>query len=172
MRSPEKTDFRLGKWLFKKGSMVFLNSWVAHRNSDVWNTGDANGEYRGSDEFWAERFLRYDGDEKCGPVGVGGRSVGNERSEGLAGEAVVDKTVEGDGKKTVCFRKGERGAEDLKGGQKGQPKFSLDETTGAFVPFGGGVGMCPGRFFAKNEKLASLAMLVTAYDFQLTMPER
>lgn len=152
--------------------MIFLNSWVAHRNNDIWNTGGANGDYHGLDEFWPERFLRYDGDEKGGPVRIGGRSVGKEGSDWLVAEAVLDKTVEGEGKKTVRFEKEKRGAGELKGGQKGEPKFSLDGTTGAFVPFGGGVRVCPGRVCAKNEMLALLAMLVTAYDFQLTMPER
>ncbi|PQE15686.1 cytochrome p450 protein [Rutstroemia sp. NJR-2017a BBW] len=37
---------------------------------------------------------------------------------------------------------------------------------GAFRGFGGGVNLCPGRFFAMNENLAMCAMLVMRYDIK------
>ena len=43
--------------------------------------------------------------------------------------------------------------------------------SGGWVPFRGGVRMFPGRFFAKNEMMASLAMLMTSYDIELLTPE-
>jgi hypothetical protein len=44
-----------------------------------------------------------------------------------------------------------------------KPKPSLP---GAFRGFGGGVNLCPGRFFAMNEILAMCAMLVLRYDIK------
>ncbi|KAK3367984.1 cytochrome P450 [Podospora didyma] len=46
------------------------------------------------------------------------------------------------------------------------PEFSLAGKTGAFFPFGGGTGICPGRFFAKQEILVSVAAVVTRFDIE------
>ena len=51
------------------------------------------------------------------------------------------------------------------------------ERQGGWVPSGGGVRMCPGRFFAKNQMMAALAMICTKFDIELRMsagwkPER
>lgn len=37
---------------------------------------------------------------------------------------------------------------------------------GDFFPYGGGSIMCPGRFFAKQEILAAVAMTVTSFDLE------
>ena len=37
---------------------------------------------------------------------------------------------------------------------------------GDFCPYGGGSVICPGRFFAKHEILAAVAMVVTAFDLE------
>lgn len=47
------------------------------------------------------------------------------------------------------------------------PKFPLDG-----LSYGGGQRMCPGRHFAKQEMIASFAMLCTAYEIDLRTEER
>ncbi|KAK3390639.1 cytochrome P450 [Podospora didyma] len=46
------------------------------------------------------------------------------------------------------------------------PQFSIAGKTNNFFPFGGGVTMCPGRHFAKQEIMVAVAMLVSRFDFE------
>ena len=46
-------------------------------------------------------------------------------------------------------------------------KFSLDRYKGAWVPFGGGFHMCPGRHWVKTQMLLSFAMITSAFEFEL-----
>lgn len=48
-----------------------------------------------------------------------------------------------------------------------QPRFASERLAKCWVPFGGGATMCPGRTFAKNEMLASLAMLCSGFEVEL-----
>lgn len=45
--------------------------------------------------------------------------------------------------------------------------FSLDKLAGIWTPFGGGHWLCPGRHFAKNEILATVALLYSRYEMQI-----
>lgn len=139
MRSPEKRDFKLGKWLFKKGDMIFLCSQTAAHNRDLWNSGGEEDPHP-LDEFWSDRFLIYPDDPTSGPVKKG--AVLKEASK-IPSQAT----------------------------EKRQPSFSMEGLAGGWVPFGGGVRMCPGRFFAKNEMMASFAMICTNYDIELLTPK-
>ena len=47
------------------------------------------------------------------------------------------------------------------------PKFSLKDRSGDWIPYGGGQRMCPGRHFAKQEMIASLAIMLTLFDIEL-----
>ncbi|KAF2770903.1 cytochrome P450 [Teratosphaeria nubilosa] len=53
------------------------------------------------------------------------------------------------------------GTKDPKTGRVG---FSMDGTNGKFFPFGGGKTICPGRVFAKQEALGSVAMILLRFD--------
>ncbi|KAM7212312.1 cytochrome P450 [Rhypophila decipiens] len=55
--------------------------------------------------------------------------------------------------------------------EKKKARFSTEGLAGAWVPFGGGVRMCPGRFFVKNEMMAAMALLCSCYDIELQTPE-
>ena len=46
------------------------------------------------------------------------------------------------------------------------PEFSMRGLTGAWFPYGGGVTMCPGRHFAKQEMIAGMAVLIASYDIE------
>ena len=48
-----------------------------------------------------------------------------------------------------------------------EPVFSTEPYAGSFIPFGGGRTMCPGRTFAKQEILASVAVILLDYDINL-----
>ena len=45
--------------------------------------------------------------------------------------------------------------------------FSQKNLQDAFIPFGGGDSMCPGRHFAKHEAIFSFALLFTTYDIEI-----
>lgn len=49
--------------------------------------------------------------------------------------------------------------------------FSIEGTTGSWIPYGGGTRMCPGRHFAKREMIVTMAMLLTAFDTELLVDE-
>jgi hypothetical protein len=48
-----------------------------------------------------------------------------------------------------------------------EPTFTVDSVNGAFIPYGGGQKMCPGRFYAKQEALGALAMFLSKFDVEL-----
>lgn len=49
----------------------------------------------------------------------------------------------------------------------GGSSFTMENTKGAWMAFGGGVHACPGRQFAKRQALHTLALLVTLYDVEI-----
>ena len=49
-------------------------------------------------------------------------------------------------------------------------RFDKKALARCWVPFGGGATKCPGRTFAKNEMLASFAMLSDCFDIELLLP--
>jgi cytochrome P450 len=49
----------------------------------------------------------------------------------------------------------------------GKETFTLTGTNGKLFPFGGGRSICPGRIFAKQEVLGSLAMTLLSFDFEV-----
>ena len=52
-------------------------------------------------------------------------------------------------------------------GSTDQPTFSVAGLNGAYLPFGGGPGICPGRHFARQEVLTTLAVLALRFDIEL-----
>ena len=49
----------------------------------------------------------------------------------------------------------------------GKPVFSMSTEPGHFFPFGGGSSICPGRFFAKQEILAAVAIMIAAFEMEV-----
>jgi cytochrome P450 len=45
-------------------------------------------------------------------------------------------------------------------------KFTVEGLNGIYIPFGGGLKMCPGRHFAKQEIYLVVAMMLWAFDFE------
>jgi cytochrome P450 len=47
------------------------------------------------------------------------------------------------------------------------PKFSVGEAGGKMFPYGGGIFLCPGRNFAKQEIMAAIAFMLLSFDFEV-----
>lgn len=56
--------------------------------------------------------------------------------------------------------------QDQKGSSDAR-EFSLDGLSGAWIPYGGGSFMCPGRHFAKQEIMGSVAVFRAYYDLEI-----
>ncbi|KAK1758041.1 cytochrome P450 [Echria macrotheca] len=50
---------------------------------------------------------------------------------------------------------------------KGKAEFVMSAGPNDFFPYGGGISMCPGRHFAKQEIMAALAIMVTTFDIEM-----
>jgi len=50
--------------------------------------------------------------------------------------------------------------------ETGKQCFTTNGTNGKFFPFGGGKTICPGRVFAKQEVLASVATVLLSFDIE------
>ena len=48
------------------------------------------------------------------------------------------------------------------------PSFSSEDLSGYLMPYGGGHGMCPGRHFAKQEIIGTLAIMATLFDIEVS----
>lgn len=95
--------------------------------------------------FWEDRFLIYPNDPNSGP----------SRKEESACRPDKQET-------TTVSPSPENSSSE--------PIFSLKGLKGAYTAFGGGVGLCPGRQFVKQEVVSTLLKLALEYDVELQMP--
>ena len=51
-------------------------------------------------------------------------------------------------------------------------EFTLEGRTGHWLPYGGGQRTCPGRYFAKQEMISGVAVLLTMFDIEITSSTR
>lgn len=138
-------NLNIGEFHLKQGVTMLSTSWVGGRDPDFWNTGaslEDGSEEHPVDAFWAERFLQYNEDPSSGPI----RSEGSRNMSRM--DASRKKTPEDD-----------RNA-----------KLVTDGMQAYWYPYGGGTKMCPGRFFAKQELMAGVAVFLRAYEVQLVDP--
>lgn len=140
-RTPENEAFSLGEWKLPPDETVVLSSRTGAMNPHVWNAGTPVNPHP-LDTFWADRFLIYPNDPMSGPA-----------------------------RKDVVL------VEDNHGGStpevkslETEPRFSLEGVAGGWIPYGGGQRMCPGRHFAKQEIIGTLALLLTHYEIELREP--
>ena len=47
------------------------------------------------------------------------------------------------------------------------PKFSVGRAGGKMFPYGGGIYLCPGRHFAKQEIMTAIALVILRFDFEV-----
>lgn len=51
------------------------------------------------------------------------------------------------------------------------PELNFNGLDGAYIPYGGGSSICPGRHYAKQTMLTTFAFLVTAFEIELCTAE-
>jgi len=95
------------------------------------------------EDFWAERFLTFPDDPNSGP-----------------------RKPDSKFKSRVRLSRDDEKVED-EGRQNSKPVYTLDPVQGSCVPYGGGLKMCPGRFYAKQEIIVAAAMFLTKFDIEL-----
>ncbi|KAI0384469.1 hypothetical protein F5Y04DRAFT_277845 [Hypomontagnella monticulosa] len=49
----------------------------------------------------------------------------------------------------------------------GEPYYSTDNLEGSWIPYGAGIGMCPGRFLAKEAIISTCSLLVREYNIEI-----
>jgi len=140
VRQPIQDGFTIGNWSFKKTGILFMMPWLSHRDTTFWNTG-RDDDPHSVDEFWAERFLEYPGEPWSGPI----RKNDKPEAYRVSGKKPLPKTADDDKK----------------------AKLVTSGIQGHYLPYGGGIKMCPGRFFAKQEMMAAIAVLLRACDIEL-----
>lgn len=141
-RTPDEQSYDLGPWKCPPKMDMVLSSRNSALNPNIWNAGTTEDPHP-LDTFWADRFLIYPDDPTSGP---------------LKKEIFPNK----DSRQEVVTNEKD---------QKPTPSFSMEGVTRAWIPFGGGQRMCPGRHFAKQELIGTLAVLMTNYDIELRVPE-
>ncbi|KAI9741289.1 MAG: hypothetical protein M1834_003006 [Cirrosporium novae-zelandiae] len=142
-RSPPKSDFQLAGWKIRKNAIATMFSWTAARDKEVWNTGNPSTPHP-VDEFWEDRFIVYPNDSTSGPLLPNSKAISKPKPKPSIPPSPKNKN---------------------------SPYFSIENMAGAWIPYGGGQNMCPGRHFAKQEIIGSIAMFLTAYDIELTVDD-
>lgn len=138
-------DLQLGEWSVPEGSIVGLPSRSGAMNKGVWNVGTEDNPHP-IEAFWEERFLIYPDDPRSGPL---------RRSEELS--ASIDQNSKAHSSTLEKL--------------SNEPVFSLKGLKSVYTPFGNGPGMCPGRHFAKQKVICSLAVLALHYEIEIQAPE-
>lgn len=136
-RTPTSDNYQIDGWKFPKNDTVLISVWHEHRDKSVWNEGPVKGVFHSVEDFWAERFLVFPNDPASGP-----------RKPGTGPKARKIPAVGTDETST-------------------EPKFTTDSVVGSYIPYGGGSNICPGRFFAKQEAVIGLSLLITMFDIEL-----
>ncbi|MCJ1466440.1 hypothetical protein MMC07_005059, partial [Pseudocyphellaria aurata] len=144
-RSPTGGDFQLGEWSIPEGSIIGISAGAAAMNKDIWNAGTAE-EPHPLEEFWDERFLIYPDKPNSGPLRKQKGAFGADNQPLATHSSTEEKPSH-------------------------EPTFSLSGLDGAYIPFGGGASMCPGRHFAKQEVFTTLSVLARRFDIEIHMPQ-
>lgn len=154
MRNVNRKDLSLDDWLIPRGNVVGVSTYDAHHNEKVWNTGSEDNPHP-LHEFWAERFLVYPDDIRSGPL--------------KPGYTPNPKHMHTQPRPTPSSSLPPAGTAAAAASQKA-PYFSIDGLSGIWIPYGGGQNKCPGRHFAKQEILLTLASLFSYFEIELMGP--
>lgn len=147
VRASEHEDINISHWTIPKGQMVVVDTHTAHTDKTMWSTG-GRGDPHPVEEFWPDRFLVYPTDPHSGPLLS--RPTTDQPSSRINPQSHeppqdISSTINDASK---------------------EPKFSLTGLSGSWVPFGGGRRQCPGRIFAKQEIVTSVALLCASFDIE------
>lgn len=146
-RGPDRKEFNLKGWCIPRDAVILVSSFNAQMDPAIWSTRDER-HCHPIDHFWAQRFLE---DTK-----EGSRSTDPPFSK---------TSVDGSSLEPPGIPSSKATSRD--GTPPSTPVFSLKGRSGAWIPYGGGQRMCPGRHFAKQEMISSLAIMLTLFDIEL-----
>jgi len=59
------------------------------------------------------------------------------------------------------------GRDAEKSKKDGKPYYTTEPVAGSYIPYGGGLKICKGRFYAKQEAIGAMALLFTMFDIEL-----
>lgn len=148
-RVANKDNTKIGSYVFPKDEMILVSSWHEQRDREVWNEGPVDGIFHSVDDFWAERFLVDPKDSSTGPRKLGLTSGSSEKEKAQIAKEEASPVKE----------------EKSKGEEK--KYFTTEPVTGSFVPYGGGLKICKGRFYAKQEAMGSLALFLNMFEIEV-----
>lgn len=150
-RTPIADTFRLGRWRFSRDVPIFSTSWLGGHDPTFWNEGTIGPGPDGKpkakhpvEEFWAERFLEYPDDPSSGPIRKTDAAAPGKNARS-------DPNITAEGEKAA----------------RPPPRIVTSGMAGNFYPYGGGLNICPGRFFAKQEIMAGVAFMLRAFEFDI-----
>lgn len=154
MRSLNRKDLVLDDWVIPRGTVAGVSSYDAHQSENVWNTGSEENPHPLT-EFWAERFLVYPDDSNSGPL----KPNYVPKPKLLQPQHQATPSLSPSPVKPAAGTASDKA-----------PYFSIDALSGIWIPYGGGQNKCPGRHFAKQEILLTLATLFSYFDIELIGP--
>ncbi|ETS80252.1 hypothetical protein PFICI_07781 [Pestalotiopsis fici W106-1] len=137
-----ENGYKLGAWKLKKDEIAFTISAIAHLDETFWNTGhlvDGKPEHP-TNQYWAERFMEYPDDPLSGPI----RKYDKHSEIYHTTAKPPTRTTEDDEKATIITH----------------------GLSSHYFPYGGGVKICPGRYFAKQLILAAVPTFLRAFDME------
>lgn len=137
MRGPY-ADYGLGGWRIPKDAVMLMSSYNAQTDSRNWSRSDEPTPRR-VNQFWAERFLVFPA--SSAHIGIPSPAPDELPSHDRIG------SIQSTTKSTI-------------------PEFSLKGRSTHWFPYGGGPRMCPGRQFAKQEIISTLAIMLTLFDIE------
>ena len=169
MRKANRADLRFGRWLIPKGSIVGFTGWTTHFDESLWNTGTQQDPHPLT-EFWPDRFLAYPDGRQTGPARLRTQktsNIGQHSSDvnGFTGHSEVSATDEQIPQSSI--HGDSNSANNSLLSSPSQPIYTTEGLHGIFVPYGGGQNTCPGRHFAKQEILLTVAALTSYFDIEL-----
>jgi Cytochrome P450 len=175
----------LSTWQFQHGDILAYVSSLAALDPTVWSTGREDDPHPLT-EFWADRFLVYPLDRDSGPLlrqsrnrkarGAKTSSLDPGAGAGARQDPNLNAPASAPTKEPIPTEKSTEKShiqeQQQQQQQQQQPQFSLEGLAASWIPYGGGVRLCPGRHFAKQEMLVSAAVWLTAYEVELRPGEK
>ena len=156
LREPTYQNLRIGPWLFPRAETIAISIWTTHNDEKAWNTGSAADPHP-LRSFWDERFLVSADGRLAGPAKSNPQQQHHHPSPQLETPPADDPPPTSASKPSPTSYSSSSSA----------ISFSTIGLDGIFIPYGGGQAMCPGRMFAKQEILFTLAVLLDEYDIEM-----